>query len=102
MLESFDGGHISIEATDEIEEEAEKLFSEKQLNKESDDEESQPELRNYKIAAQVAQKYIPEGKSIKNGNLRWGKLKSDIGYHQMIQMMGMADYGISDSLSFRY
>ena len=101
MLESFDDGHIGIEATNEIEEEAERLYLEREKKEKEAEENSEEELRNYNVAAQVAEKYIPEGKSIKNGNLRWGKLKNNVGYFQLNQMMGMADYGISDTLSFR-
>ena len=104
MLDSFDDGHISIGAPDEVEEAAMKLYEAKQAaQKEEDvsDEKPKKRLRNYEVAAEVAKKYIPEGTSVKNGNLRWGKLKNNIGYLQMNQMMGMADYGISDTLSFR-
>lgn len=65
------------------------------------DTDSKERLRNYKVAAAVAEKYIPEGISVKNGNLRWGVLDSNVGYLQMNQMMGMADYGLSDTLSYR-
>ncbi|MDB4292027.1 S41 family peptidase [Maribacter sp.] len=104
MLESFDDGHIGIEASDEVEEAAQKLYEEKQAtiaNEEEVNEESQRQLRNYEVAAEVAKKYIPEGTYVKNGNLRWGILNNNVGYLQMNQMMGMADYGISDTLSYR-
>ncbi len=105
MLESFDDGHISISAPDEVEEEARNLYEEKnenqEIEKETDIELPAEKLRKYKVSEQVAEKYIPEGKSIKNGNLRWGIVKNNIGYFQINQMMGMADYGISDTLSYR-
>ncbi|MFS4492429.1 S41 family peptidase [Maribacter sp. 2308TA10-17] len=104
MLESFDDGHIGLDASDEVEEAAMKLYEAKQAAQNEEDasgEKSKKRLRNYEVAAEVAKKYIPEGIYIKNGNLRWGKLESNIAYLQMNQMMGMADYGISDTLSYR-
>ncbi len=104
MLESFDDGHIGLGASDEVEEAAMKLYEAKQAAQSEEDvsdEKPKKRLRNYEVAAEVAKKYIPEGTYIKNGNLRWGKLKNNIGYLQMNQMMGMANYGISDTLSYR-
>lgn len=105
MLESFDDGHIGIDATDEIEEAAEKLYlaslSDGASQGDDSEVEAQEELRNHAVAKAVANTYIPKGTFIKNGNLRWGTLKDNIGYLQINQMMGMADYGISDTLSYR-
>ncbi|QCX02183.1 S41 family peptidase [Aggregatimonas sangjinii] len=104
MLESFDDGHIGIDAPDEIEEAAMKLYDEEQS---ADDQEEavkeapKERLRNHEVSAEVAKKYIPKGTYVKNGNLRWGILKDNIGYLQINQMMGLADYGISDTLSYR-
>jgi len=53
------------------------------------------------VSKMVADEYIPMGTSIKNGNLRWGKLKGNIGYIQINQMMGLVDLGLSDTLSWR-
>lgn len=104
MLESFDDGHIGIDAPDEIEEAAMKLHEEKQTAEEIEEatmEAPKERLRNHEVSAEVAKKYIPKGTYVKNGNLRWGILKDNIGYLQINQMMGLADYGISDSLSYR-
>jgi len=104
MLESFEDGHISISATDEIEEEASALYqAKKEIQDEAPEErvDQNQVLRNYGVAQQVAAKYIPQGKMAKAGNLRWGTLNNNIGYFQLNQMMGMADYGISDTLSYR-
>lgn len=104
MLESFDDGHIDISAPDEIEDEARILYHKKKANLDavSEEESNAPAqvLRKYNVAEQVAEKYIPKGKSVKSGNLRWGVVENNIGYLQINQMMGMADYGISDSLSY--
>lgn len=105
MLESFDDGHIGIEASEEIEIAAQKLHQAKQtaekVTEEGAIDEPYEQLRNYKVSAEVAKKYIPKGTFIKNGNLRWGILEDNIGYLQINQMMGMADYAISDTLSYR-
>lgn len=105
MLESFEDGHIGISAPDEIEEAANALHDAQQISRdaqnENETEKPKERLRNYEVAAKVAKQYIPEGTSIKNGNLRWGILKDNIGYLQVNQMMGMADYAINDTLSYR-
>lgn len=105
MLDSFGDGHIGISAPDEIEDAAMKLQEAKNSEEgpaNGDEVEAPKErLRNYKVSEAVAKRYIPEGTSIKNGNLRWGILEENIGYLQMNQMMGMADYGLSDTLSYR-
>lgn len=105
MLESFDDGHIGISAPDEIEDAAKELQKAKHIevgrDKEDDKESPKERLRHYKVSEAVAERYIPKGISIKNGNLRWGIIDKNIGYLQVNQMMGMADYGISDTLSYR-
>jgi len=100
MLDSFEDGHIDISATDEIEAAAEALYLKE---KQGEKEELLPKerLRSYKVSKLVAEKYIPEGNYIKNGNIRWDRLKNNIGYLQLNQMMGVANYNLSDTLSFR-
>lgn len=104
MLESFNDGHIDISATDEIEDAASELYQAKKANEEAklekDSNEPVKRLYNQGVARQVSEKYIPEGKALKGGNLRWGMLKNNTGYLQINQMMGMAEYGINDTLSF--
>ncbi|MEL6810806.1 MAG: S41 family peptidase [Bacteroidota bacterium] len=97
MLEAFNDGHIGLSAPDEIEEAAYAMLP----KEENTAKEPKEELRNYKVARVVAQQYIPNGKSLKNGQLRWGTIEGNIGYLQVNQMMGMADYEISDTLSYR-
>lgn len=105
MLESFDDAHISISAPDEIEAAAKALSNKNNLEGESNSadisEAPKKRLRNYQVAKMVADEYIPTGTSIKNGNLRWGKLKYNVGYIQINQMMGLVDLGLSDTLSWR-
>jgi len=102
MLDSFDDGHIGIEASDEIEDAAYALYLEAHPEK-AEEESSSPDahLRNYQVAASVAEQYIPEGTTVKNGNMRWGMLKNKTGYVQVNQMMGLADVTLSDTLSYR-
>jgi hypothetical protein len=98
MLEAFDDGHIGLDAPDEI---VKAAYAEVKDTKASPDDPPTKRLRNYQVAAAVAQKYIPQGDSLKNNNLRWGLLEGNVGYLQLNQMMGLADYGISDTLSYR-
>lgn len=104
MLESFNDGHIGIDATEDIEAAAQALYRANQTGKDNEEtqiDEAIKPLRNYQIASEVAKKYIPNGTTIKGGTLRWGIINKNIGYFQVNQMMGMADYGISDTLPFR-
>lgn len=105
MLDSFDDGHISISAPDEIEEAAEKLVElnvvDSTISKETNDTQNVEKLNNFKVAEMVANKYIPDGITKNAGILRYGTLKENIGYLQINLMMGLADYGISDTLSLR-
>ncbi len=98
MLAAFNDGHIGLDATDEVEEAAAAQESSKDGSQEKNNKEK---LRNYQIADAVANKYIPEGTAMRNNNLRWGVLEGNIGYFQMNQMMGLSDYGISDTLAYR-
>ncbi|MEM7187292.1 MAG: S41 family peptidase, partial [Bacteroidota bacterium] len=98
MLEAFNDGHIGLDAPDEIEDAA---FAEDETEESADAAPKPKRLRNYEVAGAVARTYIPQGKEFRNNNIRWGKLVGNIGYLQLNQMMGLADYGISDTLSFR-
>lgn len=98
MLESFNDGHISISASEEIEDAAQKLHIEPQT---TETIKPQKRLRSYQVSKMVSDQYIPNGNSIKNGNLRWDIIKDNIGYLQLNQMMCLADYNLSDTLSYR-
>ncbi len=97
MLEAFDDGHIGLDAPTEIEKAA---YAETKASETIQNPPSE-RLSNYQVAAAVARKYIPQGDSLKQNNLRWGILEGNVGYLQLNQMMGLADYGISDTLSYR-
>lgn len=98
MLEAFNDGHIGLDAPEEVEA---AVYSEEATEETSEATPKKERLRNYQVAAAVASKYIPNGKSIKQNNLRWGTLEGNVGYIQVNQMMGLADYGIADTLSYR-
>jgi C-terminal processing protease CtpA/Prc len=102
MLESFDDGHIGIEASDEIEEAAYELYDAAH-SEETEEETAIPTkpLRGYQVAAAVAEVYIPEGKLMNSGNMRWGMLKNNVGYVQLNQMMGLVDLNLPDTVSYR-
>ena len=97
MLDSFEDGHIGISASEEIEEAAQK-FQKGSQNAESI--EPKKRLRGFQVSKMVADKYIPNGTSIKNGNLRWDIIEDNVGYLQMNQMMCLANYNLSDTLSY--
>jgi len=94
MLESFDDGHIGLYAEDKILKAARKMYQAQ--NPEQKEEES---FESEEVAEIIAQKYIPKGKSLRGDNLRWGMLKQNIGYVQINEMEGMADYGIKNTLT---
>jgi carboxyl-terminal processing protease len=98
MLDAFKDGHIGLDASEEVEKAA---YAEKITKEKTEQAPKQKRLSNYQVAASVAAKYIPNGKSLKHNNLRWGTLDGNVGYLQLNQMMGLADYGISDTLSYR-
>ena len=105
MLESFGDGHIGISAPDEIEKAAMALQMDESTDAKDEDgtenETPNKPLRRHEVSKIVAEHYIPEGTYVKNGNLRWGILQNNIGYLQLNQMMALADYGLSDTLSYR-
>ncbi|MGD1946337.1 MAG: S41 family peptidase [Croceivirga sp.] len=93
MLESFDDGHIGINAEKEVLKAASKMY--RAQNPLQNEEES---FESGEVAEMIAKKYIPNGKSRRGDNLRWGMLEQNIGYVQINEMEGMADYGIKNSL----
>ena len=97
MLESFDDGHISLHANRKVKEAAKEIYKAQNPEEEEEDELEYPE--SYEVAQAVAEKYIPQGKSLRGNNLRWGVMENTIGYVQINEMAGMADYGIESSLS---
>ena len=101
MLDSFNDGHIGLSAPDEVEEAAEALYEETNNTDQSSEDAPKKNLRNYEVAKIIADKYIPEGTSEKNGNIRWGITNNNVGYFQLNQMFGVADYKLSDTLSYR-
>lgn len=101
MLTSFNDGHISIDAPEDVMDAAASLKKENLETTETSKTIKKERLRNYQVSKKVADYYIPNGTSIKNGNLRWDIIKDNVGYLQVNQMMGVSDYELSDTLSFR-
>ena len=98
MLNEFNDGHISLSVPDEIEEEAKKnAIANKPISE-------KPKTKRYTrkdLSTAVAKKYIPEGSSRNRDLIRWGFLENNIGYLQINQMMGFANYGVDKTLSRR-
>ncbi|MGI9549912.1 MAG: S41 family peptidase [Aurantibacter sp.] len=99
MLESFNDGHIGISAPYEVEEAAIALMEKK--TKTEEDVQPSERLSRRSVAEEVAEIYIKEGKTRHHDFVRWGIIDSTIGYLQLNQMAGYADYGIPDTLSIR-
>lgn len=96
MLEEFNDGHISLSATDEIEEEA--IID----NKSNEVGSTNSQVKKYsrkELSTAVAQEYIPKGESRNRDLIRWGIIENNIGYLQINQMMGFANYNIDKNLS---
>ncbi len=96
MLESFDDGHIGINAEKEVLKEARKIYKGQNPEKKDVVEES---FESEEVAEMIAEKYIPNGKSLRGDNLRWGILEQNMGYVQINEMEGMADYDIKNTLT---
>ena len=98
MLDSFSDGHIYLSAPDSIEEAAEELDSSPEEEQEIDDALI---YSNHQVADAIADHYLKNKNSRRNKMVQWGILDDAVGYIQLNQMMGVADYGLVDSLSGR-
>ncbi len=105
MLESFDDGHISINAPDDVEKEAMAFATSKgvseNISEKSDTKAPQEKLNNFDIAKTVIDTYLPNAKKNTSGLLYYGILKDNVGYMQMNLMMGYVDVGLSDTLPLK-
>lgn len=95
MLSTFDDGHITLSAPDSIVSLAQELIIDKTTD-------SNPtNLKKYsrfEVADAVAEHYFKTIQSRKSGLIKWGILDGNIGYLQLNQMMGFADYIPNDTL----
>jgi hypothetical protein len=96
MISAMNDGHVGLEAPDEIMTE---VYTETKT--EGSSETPVQKYGNHEVAKHIADAYIPEGSSRHKELLRWGVLENNIGYVQLNQMMGLAEYNLSDSLSGR-
>lgn len=94
MISAMNDGHVGLDAPDEIVDAA-------IIKSEYPTEVTIKNYGNHEVAKLVADSYIPEGSSAHKELLRWGVLENNIGYIQLNQMMGLAEYNISDSLTGR-
>jgi len=98
MLNSFNDGHIGLDAPDVVEDSAETLRD--KSNTTSDI----PEKRygDHEVSNLVAEHYLKDKKkSSYNKMVQWGILEDNIGYLQVNQMMGLANLNLPDSLTGR-
>lgn len=93
MISAMNDGHVGLEAPDEI---VTEVYTETKT--EGVSETPVKKYGNHEIADMIANKYIPKGNLEKNKMLRWGILKNNVGYLQLNQMMGLAEYNLSDTL----
>lgn len=94
MLASFDDGHIGIYAENNVVRAARKIYQ-----SQNPKQKEEASFESEEVAEMIAEKYIPQGKSLRGDILRWGMLEHHIGYVQINEMEGMADYGIKNSLT---
>ena len=96
MLEEFNDGHISLSVPDEIEEAAKTHTI---TNNTILDEPKTKRYSRKQLSTAVAKEYIPKGSSRNRDLIRWGIIENNIGYLQINQMMGFANYDIDKNLS---
>ncbi len=95
MLDSFNDGHISLSATEEIE------MAVEALRKQTIKEESKVQkYGDFKVASLVRNHYLGNKKLTKNSKvMHWGIIDNNIGYIQVNLMMGHAYIESIDSLT---
>ncbi|NAS32837.1 hypothetical protein GTQ40_17800 [Flavobacteriaceae bacterium R38] len=93
MLGEINDGHISIDLPDELEEAYEKQLA----NTEFD--ESIPNGLAKKVKNRIINKYVKNVNFYNRGDFKWGMINEDIAYLQTQNMIGWANYNISDTVS---
>lgn len=88
MLDVFNDGHIGLSAPREVESAAEDLIK----HSEEISEEPKRIYRRREVANAVVNHYFKDVISKNGGVIRWGILENNIGYLQINQMMGYANY----------
>lgn len=98
MLDEFNDGHIGLEAPETIEEAATMLVTSDEIKEEPT---PKKRYRNHQVSNMIAEKYLENMKSRANKMLQWGTINDTIGYLQINQMFGFANYNLPDSLAGR-
>ena len=98
MLDAFNDGHIYLSAPDSIEDAAGVFKSSTEEVQVGGDALA---YSNHQVADAIADHYLKNKNSRRNKMVQWGILDDAVGYIQLKQMMGVADYGLADSLSGR-
>ncbi len=89
MLETFDDGHVDIEAPDKIMEKAVKILNET----------SQPDQDIKKLYTSIFEKYIPKHNTHNFTRTVWGKITDKVGYIQVNSMSTQSYYGLTEKMS---
>ena len=98
MLNSFNDGHIGLDAPDVVEEAAQALRNKTIATAAIPGKRYSP----HGVSDLVAEHYLKDQrKSSNNKMVQWGILENNIGYLQVNQMMGLAYLDISDSITGR-
>ena len=100
MFDSFNDGHIGLSASDEIEQKAAELKAKLQEEAIEPEPEFKP-ISGFVVRDSIANHYVDDLKKRVYGFLQWGKITPDVGYVQLNQMFGFADYGIDESLDIQ-
>jgi len=95
MLGEIEDGHVSIDLPDHLEEAYHALKENKAT---SGNDEDQGELQQ-KIRTKIVEDYLKAPKDFNRGSVYYGKINEDIAYVQIQNMVTMAHYPISDTLS---
>ena len=96
MLDSFNDGHIGLDAPSEVEEAAENL----RVGQEEDEqEEDKVTYGDLQIAQMISDHYIKDIKTSRSKLVKWGYLENEIGFLQINLMMGHGDLSLPDSLA---
>lgn len=96
MLNEFHDGHLDISVPENIEKKAIKLLLKNVKINDSVDE----QINEWDLAKKVSETFLDSIKSKRNGIIRWGIFNNNIGYLQINQMLGFANYKITNTNDF--
>ena len=100
MLDTFNDGHIGLEAGDEVEEEAEKLMVASKTASGISEEIEKEELGNFDVATASAKQFVTQNlKESRSKLIKWGITDNNIGFLQINLMFLHADLQLNDSIA---